>query len=76
MTKYSYKASHRFAFTCNCGESPPHAALISTDESSVQCTKDPEEVEPLSDKQKLWVVPQGHYYCEYPGGFTLIKCIK
>ena len=64
-TKYSYKASHRFAFTCNCGESPTHAALISTDESSVQCTKDPEEVEPLSDKQKLWVVPQGLYYCEY-----------
>ena len=60
-TKYSYKASHRFAFTCNCGVSPTHAALISTDESTVRCTKDPEKVEPLSDKQKLWVLPQDTY---------------
>ena len=60
-TKYSYKASHRFAFTCNCGVSPTHATLISKDESSVQCTKDPEDVEPLSDKQKLWVLPLDCY---------------
>ena len=63
-SKYSYKPSHQFTFTCNCGASPSHNALISTDKSTVQCTKDPEEVEPLSDKQKLWLLPQGHYYGE------------
>jgi len=59
-SKYPYKPPHQFAFTCNGGTSL-HAKLISNDKSTVQCMKDPEEVEPLSDKQKLWVLPQDYY---------------
>jgi len=71
-SKYSYKPSHQFAFTCNCEASPSHAALISTDKSTVQCTKDQKKVELLSDKQKLWVLPQD-YYSEY---LTLIWVVS
>ena len=60
-SKYSYKVSHRFAFECNCGTLPPHTALISLEKSTVQCSRDPDKVEPLSSKQKLWVLFQSEY---------------
>ena len=60
-SKYSYKVSHRFAFECNCGLLPPHTALISLEKSTVQCSQDPDKVEPLSSKQKLWVLFQSDY---------------
>ena len=60
-SKYSYKVSHRFAFECNCGTLPPHTALISLEKSTVQCSRDPDKVEPLSSKQKLWVLFQSDY---------------
>ena len=60
-SKYSYKALHRFAFECNCGVSPSHAAPVSADKSTIQCTQDPNEVQPLSSRQKLWVLLQSEY---------------
>ena len=60
-SKYSYKVSHRFAFECNCRILPPHSALISLEKSTVQCSRDPDKVEPLSSKQKLWVLFQSDY---------------
>ena len=60
-SKYSYKVSHRFAFKCNCGLLPPHTALISLEKSTVQCSQDPDRVEPLSSKQKLWVLSELDY---------------
>ena len=60
-SKYSYKVSHHFAFECNCGLLPPHAALISLEKSTVQCSRDPDKVEPLSSKQKLWVLFESDY---------------
>ena len=60
-SKYSYKVSHQFAFECNCGTLPPHTALISLEKSTVQCSRDPDKVEPLSSKQKLWVLFQSDY---------------
>ena len=60
-SKYSYKVSHRFAFECNCGLLPPHTALISLEKSTVQCSRDPDKVEPLSSKQKLWVLFESDY---------------
>ena len=59
--KYSYKVSHYFAFKCNCGESPPHTARISVKDSSVQCTRESGKQEPLSRKQKLWVLFESEY---------------
>ena len=59
--KYSYKVSHRFAFKCNCRILPSHTALISLENSTVQCSQDPDKVEPLSSKQKLWVLFQSDY---------------
>ena len=59
--KYSYKVSHRFAFECNCRILPSHTALISLENSTVQCSQDPDKVEPLSSKQKLWVLFQSDY---------------
>jgi len=56
--KYSYKASHEFAFTCTCSI-PSHPALISTEKSTVQCTRD-NKVDPLSTKQKLWLFLQDY----------------
>jgi len=60
-SKYSYKASHQFAFTCICAV-PSHPALISTEKSTVQCTRG-SKVEPLSAKQKPWVLLQDHGKC-------------
>ena len=60
-SKYSYKLSHRFGFNCSCGGSPPHTALISLEKSTVQCSRDPDKVEPLSSKQKLWVLFESDY---------------
>ena len=60
-SKYSYKVSHRFAFECNCELLPPHTALISLEQSTVQCSRDPDKVEPLSSKQKLWVLSELDY---------------
>ena len=60
-SKYSYKALHRFAFECDCGVSPSHAALVSADKSTIQCTQDPNELQPLSRRQKLWVLLQSDY---------------
>ena len=60
-SKYSYKVSHCFAFECNCGLLPSHTALISLEKSTVQCSQDPDKVEPLSSKQKLWVLFQSDY---------------
>ena len=60
-SKYSYKVSHYFAFKCNCGESPPHTARISVKDSSVQCTRESGKQEPLSSKQKLWVLFESEY---------------
>ena len=60
-SKYSYKVLHHFAFKCNCGESPPHTALISVKDSTVQCTRDSEKQEPLSSKQKLWILFESEY---------------
>ena len=60
-SKYSYKVSHRFAFECNCRILPFHTALISLENSTVQCSQDPDKVEPLSSKQKLWVLFQSDY---------------
>ena len=60
-SKYSYKVSHQFAFECNCGLLPPHTALISLEKSTVQCSRDPDKVEPLSSKQKLWVLFESDY---------------
>ena len=57
-SKYSYKASHQFAFACTCAV-PSHAALISTEKSTVQCTRDG-TVGPLSTKQKLWLFLQDY----------------
>ena len=59
--KYSYKVSHRFAFKCNCELLPPHTALISLEKSTVQCSRDSDRVEPLSSKQKLWVLSELDY---------------
>jgi len=53
-SKYSYKASHQFAFTCTCAV-PSHPALISTEKSTIQCTRNG-KVEPLSAKKKPWVL--------------------
>ena len=55
---YSYKASHQFAFRCTCSV-PSHPALISTEKSTVQCTRD-SKVEPLSTKQEPWVLRQNY----------------
>ena len=55
-SKYSYKAPHHFAFTCTCSVHS-HPALISTEKSTVQCTRD-SKVGPLSTKQKPWVLVQ------------------
>ena len=60
-SKYSYKVSHRFAFECNCGILHPHTALISLEKSTVQCSRDPDRVEPLSSKQKLWGLFESDY---------------
>ena len=60
-SKYSYKVSHYFAFKCNCGESPAHTARISVKDSSVQCTRESGKREPLSSKQKLWVLFESEY---------------
>ena len=60
-SKYSYKVSHRFAFECNCGLLPSHTALISLEKSTVQCSRDPDKVEPLSRKQKLWGLFESDY---------------
>ena len=60
-SKYSYKVSHHFAFECNCGLLPPHTALISLEKSTVQCSRDPDKVEPLSSKQKLWGLFESDY---------------
>ena len=60
-SKYSYKASHQFAFACTCAV-PSHPALISTEKSTVQCSRG-SKVEPLSAKQKLWVLLQDHGKC-------------
>ena len=60
-SKYSYKVSHYFAFKCNCGETPPHTARISVKDSSVQCTRESGKQEPLSSKQKLWVLFESEY---------------
>ena len=57
-SKYSYKASHQFAFACTCAV-PSHPALISTEKSTVQCTRDG-RVDPLSTKQKSWLLLQGY----------------
>ena len=57
-SKYSYNVSHHFAFECNCGLSFPHPALISLYKSTVQCSQNPEKMEPLSSNQKLWVLFQ------------------
>ena len=59
--KYSYKVSHCFAFKCNCELLPPHTALISLEKSTVQCSRDSDRVEPLSSKQKLWVLSELDY---------------
>ena len=59
--KYSYNASHHFTFECNCGASPPHTASISVKNFTVQCTQDPEKIEPLTSKQKLWVLFESDY---------------
>ena len=60
-SKYSYKVSHQFAFECNCELLPPHTALISLEKSTVQCSRDPDKVEPLSSKQKLWGLFESDY---------------
>ena len=60
-SKYSYKVSHHFAFKCNCRILPPHIALISLEKSTVQCSRDPDRVEPLSSKQKLWGLFESDY---------------
>lgn len=54
-SRLSYKVLHQFAFQCNCGLHP-HAALISVDKSATICSLDPENVQPLSEKQKQWVL--------------------
>ena len=59
--KYSYKVSHQFGFECNCGAAPSHAALISVDKSTVQCTQDTDKEEPLSSNQRLWVLFESNY---------------
>ena len=60
-SKYSYKVSHCFGFDCSCEVFPPHTALISLEKSTVQCSRDPDKVEPLSSKQKLWVLFESNY---------------
>ena len=60
-SKYSYKVSHRFGFNCSCEVLPPHTALISLEKSTVQCSRDPDKVEPLSNKQMLWVLFESNY---------------
>jgi len=57
-SKYSYKCSHQFAFMCTCAV-PFHAALISTEKSTVQCTRNA-EIKSLSAKQKPWVLLQNY----------------
>ena len=60
-SKYSYKVSHHFAFECSCGVFPTHTARISVKDSTVQCTQDSGKQEPLSSKQKLWVLFESEY---------------
>ena len=60
-SKYSYKLSHYFAFECSCGVFPTHTARISVKDSTVQCTRDSGKQEPLSSKQKLWVLFESEY---------------
>ena len=60
-SKYSYKLSHYFAVECSCGVFPTHTARISVKDSTVQCTRDSGKQEPLSSKQKLWVLFQSEY---------------
>ena len=60
-SKYSYKLSHYFAFECSCRVFPTHTARISVKDSTVQCTRDSGKQEPLSSKQKLWVLFESEY---------------
>ena len=60
-SRYSYKLSHNFGFNCSCEVLPPHTALISLEKLNVQCSQDPDKVEPLSSKQKLWVLFESDY---------------
>ena len=60
-SKYSYKLSHYFAFECSCGVSPTHTARISVKDSTVHCTRDCGKQEPLSSKQKLWILFESEY---------------
>ena len=60
-SKYSYKVSHYFTFECSCGVFPTHTARISVKDSTVQCTGDYGKQEPLSSKQKLWVLFESEY---------------
>ena len=70
-SKYSYKVLHRFAFECNCGVSPSHAALVSVDKFTIQCTHASDELQPLSSGQKLWVPLPSDY-----GIYRVIQHIK
>jgi len=58
-SKCLYKALHQFAFMCTCSV-PSHPTLISTEKSTVQCTRD-SKVEPVSTKKKPWVLVQDYY---------------
>ena len=53
--KFSFHKLHRVGFSCRCGVSPPHPAILSSDHTSTTCSKDRKWAEPLTAKQKLWV---------------------
>ena len=53
--KFSFHKLHRVGFSCRCGVSPPHPAILSSDHTFTTCSKDRKWAEPLTAKQKLWV---------------------
>ena len=52
---FSYKALHEFAFSCVCGQEPPHSAVFAQEGLTKTCIMYPGEPEPLSAKQVPWV---------------------
>ena len=53
--RFSYVATHKMAFQCQCQQIKSHTAILSKDYQSWQCTKDLSISGSLSDKQKLWL---------------------
>ena len=54
--RFSFNKLHKFGFRCQCGESPPHSAVLSSSDLAVTtCSRDPKHGGLLTPKQELWV---------------------